>query len=39
LRPKNYERVDDLVEWLIDRQRAGHAIANSIAQLAEMKLL
>jgi len=36
-RPEDYERVDGLIEWLIDRQKAGYPMANSIARLAEMK--
>ena len=36
-RPEDYERVDGLIEWLIDRQKAGYPMANSVARLAEMK--
>jgi MoaA/NifB/PqqE/SkfB family radical SAM enzyme len=36
-RPEDDERVDGLIEWLIDRQKAGYPMANSVARLAEMK--
>jgi MoaA/NifB/PqqE/SkfB family radical SAM enzyme len=36
-RPEDYERVDGLIEWLIDRQKAGYPMANAVARLAEMK--
>jgi MoaA/NifB/PqqE/SkfB family radical SAM enzyme len=37
IRPEDHERVDALIDWLIDRQQAGYSMANSSARLAQMK--
>ncbi len=33
----DHARVDEVIDWLIDRQRAGYQMANSIERLGEMK--
>ncbi len=35
--PQDWTRVDDLIDWLIARQRDGYTMANSVQRLAEMK--
>jgi MoaA/NifB/PqqE/SkfB family radical SAM enzyme len=37
IRPEDLGRVDDLIDWLIAKQKAGYPMANSSARLAEMK--
>jgi MoaA/NifB/PqqE/SkfB family radical SAM enzyme len=37
IRPEDYEGVDDLLDWLIEKQRSGYSMANSIERLAQMK--
>lgn len=37
LRPEDFPKVDELLEWLIDKQRQGYKMVNSIQRLAEMK--
>jgi len=37
LRPEDYPKVDELLDWLIDRQRQGYKMANSAQRLADMK--
>jgi MoaA/NifB/PqqE/SkfB family radical SAM enzyme len=36
-RPTDYEKVDELVDWLIARQKDGYGMLNSVERLAEMK--
>ena len=36
-RPDDHEKVDELIDWLIDRQKSGYGMLNSVARLAEMK--
>jgi MoaA/NifB/PqqE/SkfB family radical SAM enzyme len=35
--PEDHERVDELLEWLIEKQRSGYPMTNSVERLAEMK--
>jgi MoaA/NifB/PqqE/SkfB family radical SAM enzyme len=37
IRPEDYAKVDDLLDWLIAKQRSGYKMANSVQRLAEMK--
>jgi MoaA/NifB/PqqE/SkfB family radical SAM enzyme len=37
IQPEDYAAVDATIDWLIDRQRAGYQMANSIERLAQMK--
>ncbi|MDE3155271.1 MAG: radical SAM protein [Acidobacteriota bacterium] len=37
IRPEDFAAVDGLIDWLIDRQRDGYRMANSIERLAQMK--
>lgn len=37
IRPEDHEKVDEVVDWLIEKQRSGYSMANSIARLAQMK--
>lgn len=37
VRPEDVERVDAVLDWLIEKQRAGYPMANSIERLAQMK--
>jgi MoaA/NifB/PqqE/SkfB family radical SAM enzyme len=37
IREEDLPRIDDLLDWLIDRQRHGYRMANSVQRLAEMK--
>jgi MoaA/NifB/PqqE/SkfB family radical SAM enzyme len=37
IRPEDYGAVDATIDWLIDKQRAGYLMANSIERLAQMK--
>jgi len=36
-RPGDQARVDDVIDWLIDKQRSGYVMLNSVERLAEMK--
>jgi MoaA/NifB/PqqE/SkfB family radical SAM enzyme len=36
-RPQDHEKVDELIDWLIDKQKAGYGMLNSVERLAEMK--
>jgi MoaA/NifB/PqqE/SkfB family radical SAM enzyme len=36
-RPEDHEKVDELLDWLIDKQKSGYGMLNSIERLAEMK--
>jgi MoaA/NifB/PqqE/SkfB family radical SAM enzyme len=35
--PEDWPRVDDLVDWLIEKNRSGYQMVNSIRRLADMK--
>lgn len=37
LRPDDSEKVDALIDWLIEKQQAGYGMLNSVPRLAEMK--
>jgi len=37
IRPQDHEEVGALVDWLIDRQKAGYQMVNSLESLAKMK--
>jgi MoaA/NifB/PqqE/SkfB family radical SAM enzyme len=36
-RPDDYDKVDQLIDWLIEKQQAGYTMLNSVERLAEMK--
>jgi MoaA/NifB/PqqE/SkfB family radical SAM enzyme len=36
-RPEDHDSVDGLIDWLIEKQKAGYGMLNSIERLAEMK--
>ena len=36
-RPEDHERVDELIDWLIEKQQSGYGMLNSVERLAEMK--
>ena len=36
-RPDDYDKVDGLIDWLIEKQKAGYTMLNSVERLAEMK--
>jgi MoaA/NifB/PqqE/SkfB family radical SAM enzyme len=35
--PEDHERVDEVLDWLIDKQKSGYPMTNSVERLAEMK--
>jgi len=35
--PDDHEKVDELLDWLIEKQKAGYGMLNSVERLAEMK--
>jgi MoaA/NifB/PqqE/SkfB family radical SAM enzyme len=35
--PDDHERVDELLDWLIEKQKSGYAMTNSVERLAQMK--
>ena len=37
LREEDFPKVDELIDWLIDKQKQGYRMANSAQRLAEMK--
>lgn len=37
LTPEDWPRVDELIDWLIDKSRSGYKMVNSVARLNEMK--
>jgi MoaA/NifB/PqqE/SkfB family radical SAM enzyme len=37
IRPQDYDEIDALLDWLIDKQRSGYRMANSEERLAQMK--
>lgn len=36
--PEDWPRVDELIDWLIEKNRSGYKMVNSVARLQEMKL-
>jgi MoaA/NifB/PqqE/SkfB family radical SAM enzyme len=36
-RPEDAEKVDEVIDWLIEKQRSGYGMLNSVERLAEMK--
>ena len=36
-RPEDHDKVDDLLDWLIEKQQSGYGMLNSVQRLAEMK--
>jgi MoaA/NifB/PqqE/SkfB family radical SAM enzyme len=37
IRPQDWRAVDDLIDWIIEKQKAGYRMANSVQRLREMK--
>lgn len=37
IRPGDYAAVDDTIDWLVEKQRAGYSMANSTERLTQMK--
>jgi hypothetical protein len=37
IRPEDWREVDELVDWLIEKNRAGYQMVNSVPRLQEMK--
>src|SRR5215467_9146207 len=37
IRPEDWPRVDDLIDWIIDKKRQGYKVVNSVQRLNEMK--
>lgn len=37
IRPEDWRAVDELVDWLVEKNRAGYQMVNSVARLQEMK--
>jgi MoaA/NifB/PqqE/SkfB family radical SAM enzyme len=37
LRPEDWRSVDELVDWIVEKHRAGYQMVNSVARLLEMK--
>jgi MoaA/NifB/PqqE/SkfB family radical SAM enzyme len=35
--PEDHDRVDEVLDWLIDKQKSGYPMTNSVERLAEMK--
>jgi MoaA/NifB/PqqE/SkfB family radical SAM enzyme len=35
--PENWREVDQLIDWIIDKNKAGYQMVNSVARLQEMK--
>jgi len=36
-RPEDHPKVDELLDWLIEKQKSGYGMLNSVERLAEMK--
>jgi MoaA/NifB/PqqE/SkfB family radical SAM enzyme len=36
-RPEDHAKLDELIDWLIEKQRSGYPMLNSVERLAEMK--
>ena len=37
IRPEDWRQIDGLIDWIIDRSRAGYQMVNSVPRLQEMK--
>ena len=37
IRPEDWPAVDDLVDWIVDKNKAGYQMVNSVPRLLEMK--
>jgi MoaA/NifB/PqqE/SkfB family radical SAM enzyme len=37
VRPDQWSEVDDLLDWLVDKQKSGYKMTNSTSRIAEMK--
>jgi MoaA/NifB/PqqE/SkfB family radical SAM enzyme len=37
IQPEDWPRVDDLIDWIIDKKRQGYRVVNSVQRLNEMK--
>jgi MoaA/NifB/PqqE/SkfB family radical SAM enzyme len=37
IRPEDWRRTDDLIDWIIEKNKAGYQMVNSIQRLQEMK--
>jgi len=37
IRSEDHEKVDEVLDWLIDKQRSGYGMTNSIERIAQMK--
>src|SRR5262249_45065947 len=37
IRPEDRPKINELLDWLIDKQKAGYGMTNSIERLAQMK--
>jgi MoaA/NifB/PqqE/SkfB family radical SAM enzyme len=37
IRPEDHRAVDEVLDWLIDRQRSGYGMTNSVERIAQMK--
>jgi MoaA/NifB/PqqE/SkfB family radical SAM enzyme len=36
-KPEDHQKVDELLDWLIEKQKSGYGMLNSVERLAEMK--
>jgi len=37
IRPEDWRSVDSLIDWIIDKNKAGYQMVNSVQRLQEMK--
>jgi MoaA/NifB/PqqE/SkfB family radical SAM enzyme len=37
IRPEDWPRVDDLIDWIVDKKRQGYRVVNSVQRLNQMK--
>lgn len=37
IRPEDWRALDDLIDWIIDKNRTGYQMVNSVQKLREMK--
>jgi len=37
IQPEDWPRVDDLIDWIIDKKRQGYRVVNSVQRLNQMK--